>query len=400
MGAGRVNASDRKIVPGMAGRHLADQPLPERERLGVGVVDAEGAHAVLAPEQRHLEQRVPQPAPVARPRSRAGRCPGSAWAGSRRTGWCRRAGAGTTRGARATQGWSGEHWKARSSATSISRSRAAATSASKSASVPSSGWIAVWPPSLEPMAHGLPGSPRPACVDVVRALAERRADGMDGRQVHHVEAGSARSSSRAADVGQRAGARPLCRPNGGTARTRSRTGTGPRRPRPALPATSAAPAPGNRAAGSPWWSIGLVDAGVDLPGQLVTPGGPLVDPGPDPEVVSTHDLGHERRLPPIETGVGRLHRDLDPSRRARRPVRHDHPEPVVAVREHAGTDDDRLADDPLDRMPTAVDDGGDLVDHDPTRRRGRTAHPVVLLRDQATPTRVLGDLPCVVGSAA
>jgi hypothetical protein len=30
-------------------------------------------------------------------RSRAGRCPGTSWAGSRRTGWCRRAGGGTTR---------------------------------------------------------------------------------------------------------------------------------------------------------------------------------------------------------------------------------------------------------------------------------------------------------------
>ncbi len=37
-------------------------------------------------------------------------------------------------------------------------SRSRATSALKSAIVPSSGWIASWPPSREPIAHGEPGS--------------------------------------------------------------------------------------------------------------------------------------------------------------------------------------------------------------------------------------------------
>ena len=40
--------------------HLADHPLPERERLGVRVVDAEDANAVLDPEQDDVAQRVPQ----------------------------------------------------------------------------------------------------------------------------------------------------------------------------------------------------------------------------------------------------------------------------------------------------------------------------------------------------
>ena len=37
-------------------------------------------------------------------------------------------------------------------------SRAALTSESKSAKVPSLGWMALWPPSGEPIAQGLPSS--------------------------------------------------------------------------------------------------------------------------------------------------------------------------------------------------------------------------------------------------
>src|SRR5438128_1076144 len=61
-------------------------------------------------------------------------------------------------GCSVSQGWSAEHWIAKSSATSMSCSRAAATNASKSSSVPSSGLTAVWPPSGPPIAHGLPGA--------------------------------------------------------------------------------------------------------------------------------------------------------------------------------------------------------------------------------------------------
>ena len=45
---------------------------------------------------------------------------------------------------------------------SISRSFAACTRARKSSIVPSSGWIAVWPPSFEPTPHGVPVSPAAA----------------------------------------------------------------------------------------------------------------------------------------------------------------------------------------------------------------------------------------------
>src|SRR5665647_853788 len=57
----------------------------------------------------------------------------------------------------ATQGWSGEHCRARSRATSRPSSRARATKASKSAKVPSSAWMASWPPCAEPVAYGEPG---------------------------------------------------------------------------------------------------------------------------------------------------------------------------------------------------------------------------------------------------
>src|SRR5665648_1284211 len=57
-----------------------------------------------------------------------------------------------------TQGWSGEHCRARSRATSRPSSRARATKKSKSSKVPSSAWMASWPPWAEPVAYGEPGS--------------------------------------------------------------------------------------------------------------------------------------------------------------------------------------------------------------------------------------------------
>ncbi|CFP65603.1 Uncharacterised protein [Bordetella pertussis] len=55
-------------------------------------------------------------------------------------------------GWRCSQGWSGEHWIAKSSATSMPCAAAACTSRAKSARVPSCGWMASWPPSGEPIA--------------------------------------------------------------------------------------------------------------------------------------------------------------------------------------------------------------------------------------------------------
>ena len=73
-------------------------------------------------------------------------------------------------GCSATHGWSGAHWSAKSSATSMPRSWVRATNASKSSIVPSSASIASCPPSAEPMAHGEPTSPGPAFTELLRPL--------------------------------------------------------------------------------------------------------------------------------------------------------------------------------------------------------------------------------------
>ena len=59
----RLGEEDHVAV---AGVDLVDQPRPERERLGVRVVDAEHLHAAVDPVQHHRQQRVPQRAPVRR----------------------------------------------------------------------------------------------------------------------------------------------------------------------------------------------------------------------------------------------------------------------------------------------------------------------------------------------
>jgi hypothetical protein len=64
-------------------------------------------------------------------------------------------------GCSATHGWSGAACRARSIATSMPSSPVRATNASKSSIVPSAGWIASWPPSSEPIAHGEPTSSGP-----------------------------------------------------------------------------------------------------------------------------------------------------------------------------------------------------------------------------------------------
>ena len=48
-----------------------------------------------------------------------------------------------------------------------------------------------------------------------------------------------------------------------------------------------------------------------------------------------------------------------------------HVDPIVAVGEDGGADRHRLADDPLDRVATAVDERSDPVDDDPARGVGR-----------------------------
>ena len=78
----RLGEEDRFRVPGA---HLRDQPLPERDRLRVRVVDAEDEDPAGAPAE-HDRRAAPARAPRARRSpSRRCRCPGSASAGSPRT---------------------------------------------------------------------------------------------------------------------------------------------------------------------------------------------------------------------------------------------------------------------------------------------------------------------------
>ena len=174
----------------VGGRTLRDRPFPEREGLGVRVVDAEDAHALLAPELEDAGQRLPHRAPVAASRSRTGRCPGTSSAGSRRTGCCRRRASGTTRGCSFTHGWSGAHWNAMSSAISMPCSAARCDAAArKSSSVPSS-------PAGSRCGRlrrrrsptGCRRRRRRGVERVVAALAAFAPDRVDRREVEHVEA--------------------------------------------------------------------------------------------------------------------------------------------------------------------------------------------------------------------
>ena len=63
---GRVNASARKITSGCSRLHAVDHPFPERERLGVRVVDAEDAHALADPELEDAGELLPERRPLRR----------------------------------------------------------------------------------------------------------------------------------------------------------------------------------------------------------------------------------------------------------------------------------------------------------------------------------------------
>ena len=186
---GRVNASDRKSTSGCSSLTVADQPLPEGERLGVRVVDAEDAHAVLDPEADDVEQRVPQRRASPRSRSRTGRCPGTSSAGSRRTGSCRRGGARNHSGCsrdprvvgRALEGDVERDLQA------VRRRPPRRGRRSPRACRARGGWPCGRPPRA-PMAHGLPRSPGVGVLGVVAALAVLAADRVDRRQVEDVEA--------------------------------------------------------------------------------------------------------------------------------------------------------------------------------------------------------------------
>ena len=87
-----------------------------------------------------------------------------------------------------SQGWSGEHCTAKSSATSMPYRLQAATKPRKSSSVPSSGCTASWPPSAAADRIGAAGIALARAQRVVAALAVGVPDRMDRREIDDVEA--------------------------------------------------------------------------------------------------------------------------------------------------------------------------------------------------------------------
>ena len=271
-----------------------------------------------------------------------------------------------------SQGWSGEHWIAKSRAISRSFSRAAMTSPSKSASVPSSGLTAVCPPSAPPIAHGLPGSPGSAVGRVVAPLAVGRADRVDRRQVDDVEAelgqprelllhpGEAAERAREelvprAEAGALAidvhlvGRRPLALAPLGAAAPAPPPRPAPSRRRRARPTaarrahrarrasrTTARSAPRSRPAASSIRTGALLElaleillAGRQLALDLVPPGRVGVHPGLDLEGVAAEGDGVEGALPAVRAEL--RHRLLQEPAGAGRTVAHHGPELLVAV---------------------------------------------------------------------
>ncbi len=321
----------------MAGQHLADQPLPEREGLGVGVVDAEGRHPVRAPEQRHLEQCVPEGAPRRWRSGRADRCPGSAWAGSRRTGSCRRAGVGTTRGDRGPRdgrvstgrpGRAPPRSRARARRPPVRRSRP--TCRARGAPRRGRPRASRWPTGCRDRRARPPPRCRGPCGTTCRS------DGSGG--------GRGRRRPRSASVVELAdhvGQGPVAD------RRRCRRARGSREE--LVPGREQRPVRLDErldhhrrlgvsgregTCGLALVVDRLVGSGRDLAVERVAPRRPLVDPRPNPERVSSFELGDERGLPAIEARVGRRHGHLDPALRPGRPMRHHHPQEVVPVGEH------------------------------------------------------------------
>ena len=186
--AGRVKASAKKIVSGNSARTSRDQPLPERHRLRVRVVDAEGADAVPAPVQDDVAQRLPQTAPVLRVEVDVvdvlvalGRVLGVLERPVRPP-------VEPLRMLPSSHGWSGEHWIAKSSAISSPCFRACRdepVEVLQRAELGVDRVVAALRPADRPRAPGIALLGRER---VVPPLAVRRPDRVDGRQVDHVEA--------------------------------------------------------------------------------------------------------------------------------------------------------------------------------------------------------------------
>ena len=152
------------------------------------IVDAEYPHALRRSSGRICSSAPSTGRASRRSRSRRDRCPRTSSAGSRRTAPCRRAGGGTTRGARSRTGGpasTGRRCRARSRCRCA---RAARTRRRKSSAVPElgvDGLVAAFPRADGPRA---PRVARTRGGGVVASLAPRDADRVDRGKVQDVEA--------------------------------------------------------------------------------------------------------------------------------------------------------------------------------------------------------------------
>ncbi len=359
----------------MFGAHLGDQPLPERDRLRVRVVDAEDRDALADPVANNVEQRLPQPSPVVAAevdvvdvlvalRRVLGelQCPvGAAEEPLRVLGQPRVVGRALDR----------EVERDLDADAPALRQRARESPRA----VPRSGWIASCPPSSR--------ADRPRAADVARlrplgvvaALAVRHADRMDRREVEDVEAelGEARQlfahalepAPRAreelvprAEAGERPVDRDVVRRRLRLLRAVAR-GCGERFVDRQLAALEE-----NRALRELAREVGLPRG--DLALQLGLERGDAVDPRLDSEAPASRPVDLERAGP--EVVPLRHERRLGPARRAGPAVANRRAERLVAVAEDPRRHGDALAGRAFHGPAAAVDLRRDVLDLDP---RGR-----------------------------
>jgi hypothetical protein len=166
---GRVNASARKITPGCV-RCTSAMSHSQKAKGFVWGLSTRKIRTPLSTQKRTTPPRASQ---SCRQRSHWKSKGTMSWyfLGGFSAYWMEPSGRWRNHsGCSRIHGWSGEHWIARSRASSIPSDSALPRSRSKSVNVPSAGWIAVWPPSAAPIAHGQPTSPGAAARALFRPL--------------------------------------------------------------------------------------------------------------------------------------------------------------------------------------------------------------------------------------
>ena len=300
--------------------------------------------------------------------------------------------------------------------------RTSATSCEKSSMVPSSGSMAVWPPSWLPMAHGLPGSSTPAVRVLLGPFRAVWPMGWMGGRYSTSKPMAASSGTRAATplkppndrgnssyqapnegplpvdpegLGRRGGevGGALGAPQGrGHRRRQGRGRRGPRRSRlassrasqgrrprrgrlGARPQQQLAPSaistsmawPASSLARTLWAQVACRSVQASTTMRC----GPM-------------RLGHHRRLPLVVAEGGEHGRPPRVACAPWRPEQDPAGQQVVAVLEHHGPHPDRLPDHRLGEVPGRGRPGADVFDHEPSRH---TANATQLRPRDRAPSR-------------